>query len=91
MPQLEDMQGQTMRVRPTNSGSSPLGKALVLLAGVHSVAQEDSSLVVTTLEESEEVVPMVPGDTIYQVAARSCSWYKGMTLEDILAHLQVRK
>ena len=91
MPQKEDMQGQVMRVRPTDSGNSPLGKALVLLAGVHSVAQEDSSLVVTTLEESEEVVPMVPGDIIYQVAARSCSWYKGMTLEDILAHLQVRK
>lgn len=94
MQYMEDLEGQALReCLPTISGTSLLGKALVLLAGVHSLVQEDSSLVVTTLEGSSQVsvLPMVPGDIVFEVASRSCSWYKGMTLEDILAHLQVRQ
>jgi hypothetical protein len=92
MQYIEDLEGQALReCLPSISGTSLLGKALVLLAGVHSIVQEDSSLVVTTLEGSNTVaaLPVVPGDIVYEVASRSCSWYKGMVLEDIISHLQV--
>jgi len=53
--------------------------------------QEDSSLVVTTLDSPAKVsaMPVVTGDIVYEVATRSCSWYKDMSLDDIMAHLQV--
>jgi hypothetical protein len=73
------------------TGTSVLGKALVLLAGVHSIVQEDSSLIVTKLEGSQTFAarPMAPGDIVFEVACRSCSWFKGMTLEEIMSLLQV--
>lgn len=91
MQYMEELEGQALReCLPSISGTSILGKALVLLAGVHSIVQEDSSLVVTTLENSHTATALllVPGDIVYQVASRSCSWYKDMSLEDIMTHLQ---
>jgi len=92
MEYMEDVEGQALReCLPSISGTSLLGDALVRLVGVQTVVQEDSSLVVTQLEASRTAaaLPAVPGDIIHQVAARSCSWYKDMPLEDIMTHLQV--
>ena len=89
---LEEIEEQELRacLSPI-TGTSILGKALVLLAGVHSIVQEDSSLIVTKLEGSQTFAarPMTPGDIVFEVASRSCSWYKGMTLEEIMSLLQV--
>ena len=61
---------------------------------VHTIVQEDSSLVVTSFEETQKMAgappaAAAPGDIVYEVAARSCSWYTGMSLEEIMSHLQV--
>lgn len=61
---------------------------------VHTIVQEDSSLVVTTVEESTKIAgappaAAAPGDIVCEVASRSGSWYKGMSLEEIMSHLQV--
>jgi hypothetical protein len=89
---LEEIEEQELRecLSPI-TGTSILGKALVLLAGVHSIVQEDSSLIVTKLEGSQTFAarPMTPGDVVFEVASRSCSWFKGMTLEEIMSLLQV--
>ena len=74
---------------PIAAGTSLLGKALEVLLGLHTKLQEDSSLLVTTLDSADDVPSILPGNTVHEVASRSCSWYKGMTLDEIMALLEM--
>lgn len=78
-------------IRPT-TGTSLLGKVVHMLVGINTVVHDDATLAVTSFESDEDGrgMPLSVGDTIIEVSERTCAWYRGMSLEEILVHLQVR-
>ena len=62
-----------------------------MLVGIHTQMHEDSTLEIESFDDSTEMawMPMTAGDTIVEVSERSCSWYNGMSLDEIVQHLQV--
>ena len=78
---------------PTGTmGVGLLSKALSMLTGIRTTATDDSLLLVEGLDQDAAAGrPMLSaGELVVEVARRSCSWYKGMTIEDMILYLQAR-
>ena len=78
---------------PTGTmGVGLLSKAVSMLTGIRTVATDDSLLLFEGLDQDAAAGrPLLgTGETVVEVARRSCSWYKGMTIEDIILYLQAR-
>uniref|UniRef100_A0A7S0TYP7 Uncharacterized protein n=2 Tax=Hemiselmis andersenii TaxID=464988 RepID=A0A7S0TYP7_HEMAN len=87
--------GATLRgfFPPPDAAASSLSKALQVTAGVKATAGEDGNLVVEEIQGVDEdaAVPSSSiGSNIMEVAKRSCSWYSGMSVEDVILYLQDR-
>jgi hypothetical protein len=80
-------------VAPTGTmGVGLLSKALSMLTGIRTVPTDDSLLLVEGLDQDAAAArPLLNiGDLVVEVARRSCSWYKGMTIENMILYLQAR-
>lgn len=79
---------------PRGAATCVLGKGLLFMTGIRSGQREDAVLLVEGLHEDIQALGpftcISSGDFIVEVARRSCSWYNGMTMDEIVSYLQGR-